>query len=370
MVVGWVHWIPLTTYMIDMGVSSELTTTTTDLTFAKKGKRDEETKPLSVNRAPVEFASVTPTTLSNNSTPVMPIESSIMALNFTSNNSIAQTKLNVTQNLNNCPRPKIAAPEILNLPETSFVMLHLGKGGGGTVGFRLRSLWLMNYTLCHMKRCHEKTQFAKFVGVNIRDPVDRFVSSYYWKIHVYRALEMQWPADYLNYKDDVNLLAEALCSENETQRNQALIDMKAGGGANHGRFSILDWLPRSIMLNRTNALIPIVLEKGVDFEAQIDATVRYVYDNVGFEGDPESFAHREEWVGWHNCKMTKPGEGLVHSTGNHSGLSKLGEKCMARYFADDYKLIKDMLDMNVCKTDDCRIGLKNILKRRLPLLQE
>jgi hypothetical protein len=310
-----------------------------------------------------------------------------MAFNGTetvpSSSIMSHTKRPAKKLKNDCIMPEISIPQRYELPNTTFLSLHPGKGGGGTVHFRMRSLWGLHYSFCHWGPCPVKKEKAKFIEINIRDPVDRFVSSFYWRMQHYsklikRQLQEGLPVEewnnetkilYLNYKGNVNLLAEALCGGNETLRDQAIHDIKYKSPINHGRLSLTDWVPRRV-LSRTDSLIPIVLEKGADIEAQIDDTVRYVYNNGGFEGDPESFAHREEWVHWHNCKMTKPSKDDVHSTGRHVGLSKLGEKCVARYFAKDYKLLKEMLEKKVCKTLDCEIGLKNILRRRQPLLVE
>jgi hypothetical protein len=99
--------------------------------------------------------------------------------------------------------------------------------------------------------------------------------------------------------------------------------------------------------------------------------VRYLYNKgVLFEGDADSFAHRQEWANWHDCERTQPPEGHVHSSGKYANLSELGKKCVARYYKEDYELIQELLEKNVCKSNDCRTGLNNILQRRLPLLEE
>jgi hypothetical protein len=84
-------------------------------------------------------------------------------------------------------------PELLALSEDVFTFVHPGKGGGGSFLERAQSVWRLNLTECHPNPCNNllqtqtkgassggKTPTKKLI-ISIRDPIDRFVSAFYWR---------------------------------------------------------------------------------------------------------------------------------------------------------------------------------------------
>ena len=90
---------------------------------------------------------------------------------------------NTTQTSNGKPPTKFYLKK-------SFVrFLHMGKAGGGTIAIRLRKLWKLQIHQCHPWPCIEKkwkqdnvTGKQPYMLLSLRDPVDRFVSAFYWRI--------------------------------------------------------------------------------------------------------------------------------------------------------------------------------------------
>jgi hypothetical protein len=98
-------------------------------------------------------------------------------------------------------------PTTLNIPQSTWTFLHVGKAGGGTHVLRTRSWWHLNVHQCHPQPCPAQ-QFQNLndqllnklmqnqpqnqgpkvpqlpnlphLTLSLRDPVDRFVSAFYW----------------------------------------------------------------------------------------------------------------------------------------------------------------------------------------------
>jgi hypothetical protein len=105
---------------------------------------------------------------------------------------------NCTDNSNTGTRVRAGSsaqpPELLALAEEVFTFVHPGKGGGGSFLERAQSVWRFNQTQCHPNPCHNlletthtketssggKTPTKKLI-ISIRDPIDRFVSAFYWR---------------------------------------------------------------------------------------------------------------------------------------------------------------------------------------------
>jgi Sulfotransferase family len=97
-------------------------------------------------------------------------------------------------NTENCTR---ASALLLSVPRHQAIFLHIGKAAGGTFLHRARHVWKLHIEECHPDPCqhsylysnhninssdsNSNSESIEFV-VSIRDPVDRFVSAFYWKI--------------------------------------------------------------------------------------------------------------------------------------------------------------------------------------------
>jgi hypothetical protein len=124
------------------------------------------------------------------------------------------------------------------------VMWHVGKAGGGTFNLRSKQWWRVRIeTSCHPKPClHASFDLANHndttVFISVRDPVDRFVSAFYWRVKVWcqngndtriaGGPVAQFPNLYCRYfhplegevlfqryRQNANHLAESLCSNDD-----------------------------------------------------------------------------------------------------------------------------------------------------------
>ena len=115
------------------------------------------------------------------------------------------------------------------------LFLHLGKAGGGSITQHLKELQVP-YSKCHPLPCPDKLAQSNYTLINIRDPVDRFHSNFYWKAKIIcrpkegdtrtignhagnpfehcTTAQQSIGAIILNkYREDANTLAEGLCSD-------------------------------------------------------------------------------------------------------------------------------------------------------------
>jgi hypothetical protein len=60
------------------------------------------------------------------------------------------------------------------------ILLHIGKGGGGSVQERME-IWQVDFLYCHPNPRPKKHSNAPNWLINIRDPVDRFYSAFNWR---------------------------------------------------------------------------------------------------------------------------------------------------------------------------------------------
>lgn len=240
---------------------------------------------------------------------------------------------------------------LLTVPRHQAVFLHIGKAAGGTFMHRARHVWKLQVEECHPDPCHyyilqnntdpltaNNNNNTTIINstmtaiVSIRDPVDRFVSAFYWKrkticarhpnlcanaktwqqqqnLHRHRppslsssslslsdtnssSLDiieaMQRYILFEKYQQNANMLAESLCrDDNYTAFVDAQVDV---GMIAHMKNSIHDWLANdwdvmgensttasssSSMSRRRrrrsiHSIRPIVLEPNFDLEEQID----------------------------------------------------------------------------------------------------
>ena len=232
----------------------------------------------------------------------------------------------------NCTAIRENPPDIVDIPPTQTMFLHVGKAGGGSILLRAKKWMKVKMEQCHPQPCSQErmneillpttkyttvntlstssssssssddddddidevsrggvidpsvvltsTYLPKFM-IGIRDPVDRFVSAFYWKrgqlcrtgenmeketrIQVnFTSFRYEHNLDYINYcakssksneelyflknypKDDINVLAESLCEYNEddNSRNQyhdqAIRDVRK---IQHLQYPLEEWMP-------------------------------------------------------------------------------------------------------------------------------
>lgn len=301
--------------------------------------------------------------------------------------------------LANKKQPK--KPVEIRLESENARFLHHGKAGGGTFRSRLRRHWNLYIDQCHPYPCNitegfsngsnSKSNKSAIVLFSIRDPIERFVSAFYWRSHVLcnptgdernhtterRGVDSEkycrssWePTEqyilFQKYKQNVSVLAESLCEHDATFSN-AKQDMAKIG---HMRHSISDWLVECGWWKKEmkESFAPIVLEPNFDFERQIDEAVHWVlHDRTGIE--TADLASRQSYVQLQDCKdisQHKQHKGTRHSSVIRSPLSEQGTKCLANFYRKDYEIIREMTGW--CKTEDCQLALRSILDRRRHLL--
>eukprot|EP00592_Proboscia_alata_P014959 CAMPEP_0194395888 /NCGR_PEP_ID=MMETSP0174-20130528/124672_1 /TAXON_ID=216777 /ORGANISM="Proboscia alata, Strain PI-D3" /LENGTH=419 /DNA_ID=CAMNT_0039191871 /DNA_START=32 /DNA_END=1291 /DNA_ORIENTATION=- len=364
------------------------------------------------------------------------------------------------------PHPRTQRP--FNRTESDkgrLVFLHIGKAGGRTIRTRLSTIWKIPFDICHPDPCPKSDFRVEHFRVErsrvehpveiicLRDPVDRFVSAFKWREsllcrptvnitkssgEVIQMSESRTPNTRLTYgnrlkycKDnkpeeaffvhakyssDPNILAEALCDDEERNSNGDIVGIvdymqqSALSGAlatsavqdvenlGHTKNSITDWLPPTIDgryswelpendAKRTD-VIPIVQEPGYNFEEQIDATLEWlsIQDKIDFAykdtiKDQAKSVKRNHitprrGVIWSdNEKIMQQQQNSTHlnpdsTPDTKSSLSALGTCCVARYYADDYKLLETIgsaLCPNETKTQ-CQSAINSIIARRQEFL--
>lgn len=221
--------------------------------------------------------------------------------------------------------------------------------------------------------------------ITIRDPVERFVSAFNWRLvvscnpdgddrkagpgahnnpgHLCKSKNKNVEEAKIlfhRYEKNVNILAEALCSKNEIEKEQAHYDMKE---IVHVKHSLSDWIGDS--KDDLSRFIPIVLHESIDLNEQIDEAVELAYINNPFESNSsflirkKSFQEKNE-LSWNTSIV----ERLKHSSTKHKKdfhpLSELGRKCITQYYKEDYKLIR-LLKEKACKSSNCTQALQSML---------
>ena len=267
---------------------------------------------------------------------------------------------NDTNNSNTTNNTLLVLPLPLPLPlralqEQKFVrFLHVGKAGGGTVGSRIKHDWNISLAVCHPNPCNpvrtnannrrtinarntteasqtktdinsgtkESNYFHlvnmyltqnRYIVINIRDPIDRFVSAFYWKIlvtcnpdgHDPRRQVQRGPRATQNpyewcqlkigkeekevlfhkYHRNVSALAEALCNnDNDNDNTSFTIHEDVKHDINtiiHAKHTLEDWFTNKFdWRDYTRNIIPVVLEKGFDLYQQIDDGILYLLNDI------------------------------------------------------------------------------------------
>jgi hypothetical protein len=279
--------------------------------------------------------------------------------------------------------------EHIKLADGKYRLLHVGKDGGGSIRDRSARAWKLRIQQCHPAPCKKYSTDQNEIPASlltIRDPVDRFVSAFY-----YRALNIDFNetspscnhSDYSRkqklqcqhrnmersymfdtYHRNVSRLAEMVCDEStrdEAMRNASkigyLLAHKLSG----------DWLPKG-WDRFENRIFPAVLERGFDFDLQIDDAFEWLHEVEPIEDDQVFRIRKRSSRG----RVLKDNLKNAHSsTGAEAGgtqknipMSDLGASCLQEYvYADDYQLLKKNCNQT-CKTQTCRDAIQSILSRR------
>jgi len=286
------------------------------------------------------------------------------------------------------------------------VAFHIGKGGGGT---------LVKHIHVEVQWVHPKPQSSineelqngtkKTLIVNVRDPIDRFVSAFNWRNAILchpddarqkgrekKVGATKNPNDFCKpghdeeeillretYQSSPSVLAEALCHDSPL-RSRAEEDF---GKILHST-TLTEWLDflidpqllESISDDGIQKLIVLPVEKrsGADetlFEKHIEnLNIHFLNSRYGADAGKEMMrlarerivkreeTHRRRMKG----KLKEPthlhsSEKFYNSTNSTKPmLTPLGECCLARHLADDYRLIRSMLGEKIVNNSDVAIA--------------
>ena len=272
--------------------------------------------------------------------------------------------------------------------EAQVLVLHIGKSAGGTLIHRVRQQWRLFVEQCHPSPCGAKLQAMNpqpELFLTLRDPVDRFVSAFYWRAymvchpdktkrlwkgpprgcHVAKvpAARKEAKIIYIEYNMDASRLAEELCSPDPSVRGNASMALQT---IQHAKWTISDFLKFDWKRGSANNLFPLVVERGIDsFENQTDQAVHWLYKRRQFEPE-EQFVERHRFL---------QGQNLTATLAEHSShqlkkdLTPQAEQCLVQFYRKDYEIL-DQIRQLACKTEACRQGIASMLARRAPLLEQ
>ena len=183
--------------------------------------------------------------------------------------------------------------------------------------------------------------------------------------------------------------AESLCSDpNEDDGGAKDLDRSI----EHLRYHLVDWLPSNWSTNSwiVDNLVPVVMERGFDFNRQIDSNLEWALAHGNFthnkEGSVEDTKFTEkdlmERKNYVECqdKLSSEAEEQDDEHKTHSQhsskttigdwmttlsiSSEKGKRCAIQHLAEDYKVLQDLYEKSVCKVEECEVALKSILDRR------
>ncbi|KAL7467401.1 hypothetical protein ACHAXS_007640 [Conticribra weissflogii] len=270
-------------------------------------------------------------------------------------------------------------------------LFHVGKGGGGTVEFILED-YRVSY---HRNHPWPKFDSSLLKGptttllINIRDPVDRFVSAFNWRSLLLcghndtrkkffkgekKSKLIPWlqPNEvcfgdqdeekqllHEEFKYDPNLIAEALCEDSPGYKS-ASTKIKL---IHHANLALTDWF--DFLINPKNksiitpegvqTLMAITTEPRGDrnhtslLDWHTQQAVLKLYSDSGLNDEQIGMILKHKPQLSEDKKLQA--EKKTHSSTSSSvtnifnpiPLGKLGECCLARFFRNDYRLIKSIL---------------------------
>lgn len=265
------------------------------------------------------------------------------------------------------------------------VLFHVGKGGGGTL---MSHFFESNIQYVHPRpnttvNNHLRNGPLRTLIVNLRDPVDRFVSAFNWRnavlCHPNDMRQKVTKSDKLKATDDPlefckivtheeillrrtyqsnpSNLAEALCHGSQS-RSLAQEDYRKIGHST----TLAEWLdfliaPRlveNITDDGIQQLIVLPVEQRPSahktlFEKYIDNLMLHLLQNqYGAEASKEMMRLDHEQKAKRERNGPSKQQDHTHSSVKFYNstpplLTKLGECCLARHLKDDYRLIESML---------------------------
>lgn len=309
----------------------------------------------------------------------------LLAISFRSNSGILST-VNLPSLASNIVNEKwdfrnVSMPEEISFKFKEVRLLHIGKAGGGSVRERFKQ-WNLNISQCHPKPCNPKkaSNIPKATILLIRDPIDRFVSAFFWRMYILcdphgderkhkktmsdpthqckkRKEEAKGIID--TFHGNASLLAETLCSSNAEEAKKAKLVLKK---INHANFALTAWLKFKW---QPENLFSIVLEHGAaSLDVQTDEAVEWIYTKLSFENF-ESFYNRTEFV----KHLSTTGAHRHSSPGGKHELTSQAERCLGKFHKKDYNFLKNQKE-NLCRTSDCLEGIQSILDRRRVLFDD
>ena len=293
---------------------------------------------------------------------------------------------------------------------------HIGKAGGGSVKESIRAspfYTILKTNPCAQTTdptavsvCHIKSNICTGilnvtnVLVNVREPVDRFVSAFDWRMSIlcqpgdvrkpglrtsYESIQKhpcQGCGDtmlyckkgieheesiLLKYGKDANELAESLCARGIKKAGEARSDLAQIG---HAKYSLTEKLGgRKILWAKLGSrssiqLTAIPLEPGFNFTEAIADAMRMVLTPPVPHKTRKSADGMELQVldsDKHSSVALKAALGL-----RKSKLSKTGADCVAQHYAADYETIGRLADIG-CRgprAANCKAALHSMIARR------
>jgi len=282
------------------------------------------------------------------------------------------------------------------------VVFHLGKGGGGTLMkvFNIGVKWVHPEPRSSINEQLLSGPLNTLI-VNVRDPIDRFVSAFNWRLAIlcrpdderHRGKKSvngkvigatKHPNEYCKtgseeeeillrekYQSSPSILAEALCDGSPMRQAQDDFNLI------HHSLTLTDWLDflidptlHEVITDdgiKNFIVLPVEKQPGENetlFEQHIKKLEWHLLQNrygaqIGEEMmrlASEQRANEEVQLGHKLTKTRSKNQTLLttaqsnHKTYLHSSakfynnsLTPLGECCLARFLADDYRLIQTML---------------------------
>ena len=182
----------------------------------------------------------------------------------------------------------------------------------------------------------EESSTLNTILINIRDPVDRFVSTFKWDL---MPLSIHQQARWMNlgsrkerlegkYNSDPNTLAAALCSEDKSSEEYRLAS-ETYQFLRHGR-KLIDWLgflldPSATTSKGIKSLV-VLPNEGGHLDELIDSYILHLLQEK-YGQDVGSYMHK-----FYLQPIDTPHKDYIHSTSSLQvpPLTTYGECCMAR----------------------------------------
>jgi len=304
--------------------------------------------------------------------------------------------------------------------DTAF--FHVGKGGGGTIKKHLE----IGVSWVHPRPeplINEQFQNGplRTLIFNVRDPVDRFVSAFNWRMAILCHPDDERHRGYMKlkgkgtvgarrfpnlcciggseeeetmlretYQSSPSVLAEALCHDSSLRPNAEQDFTKVGHAT-----TLTEWLdflidPRLVKNIKDDGIqqfivLPLEKRSGANvtlFEQQIENLGHHLLSTrYGMDASKKMMRLAQE----HKLKLEETRRGKMkdkskdethlHSSAaffnsTKSTLTKLGECCLTRFLSDDYRLIQSMLGGGETSKIDFAIAGLDPLDDAHPVIQK